>query len=200
MVWHAPVPEDALQFAREIIDTDCSTLVLNPCSSVRKNNFRNWRSDRYAAVIDHAIENLGMQVIITGGPADNERKMTDEICRLSKFTPLNLTGKTNIKQMLAILQLADLVMAPDTGPAHMATAVGTPVIGLYVTSNPFRSGPYNDLESVVNSYPQAVREEFGEDVDDIRWGKRVRNPDAVDLITTETVIRQLDESFSRIKS
>ena len=200
MVWQAPVPEKAIQFAREIIAADCPTLVLNPCSSVRKNNYRNWRSDRYAAVVDHAIEKLGMQVILTGGPAHNEREMAADICRQSRFTPLNLTGKTSIKQMLAILQLADLVMAPDTGPAHMATAVGTPVIGLYVTSNPFRSGPYNDLESVVNCYPEAVREEFGADVEDIRWGKRVRKPDAVDIITTDAVIRQLDQSVSRITS
>lgn len=198
MVWDAPIPKTAKHFAALHVKDNRRALVVNPCSSVRKNNYRNWRPEGYAKVIDYAIEQLGMDVIITGGPADNERNMARDICEQSSHDPLDLTGKTTIKQMLAVLQAADVIIAPDTGPAHMGTAVGTPVIGLYVTSNPDRSGPYNDIESVVNFYPEAVRQEFGKDVQSISWGKRVRNPNAINLITVDSVIAQLDRTIQTL--
>ena len=55
---------------------------------------------------------------------------------------LNLIGKDTLKKFLALLQGVDVIISPDSGPAHMATGLGTPVIGLYAASNPKRSGPY----------------------------------------------------------
>jgi heptosyltransferase I len=78
----------------------------------------------------------------------------------------------------------------------MATAVGTPVVGLYATSNRHRTGPYTSQHLVVDRYPDAVRAEFGVEVDAIRWGRRVRNPLAMDLITVEDVTEKLDMAFA----
>ncbi|HBR98033.1 MAG TPA: glycosyl transferase [Gammaproteobacteria bacterium] len=198
MRWSPPIPDDAHAFARPLKPSSSRCLVINPSSSVRKNNFRNWRAERYAEIADYAAELHGMRVILTGGPSDAERDLSQHILRLSQGDHLDLTGKTSIKQMLAVLSMADLVIAPDTGPAHMATAVGTPVIGLYVTSNPYRTGPYNDLDAVVNAYPRAVDRAFGKSVDEITWGKRVRDPDAVDLITVDAVKHQLDHCVTQL--
>ena len=92
-----------------------------------------------------------------------------------------------------MLSAADLVICPDSGPAHMATAAGTPVIGLYATSNRHRTGPYFSQALVVDRYPEAVRAEFGKPVGALRWGERVRNPDAMDLIRVEDVTGRIDE-------
>ncbi len=78
----------------------------------------------------------------------------------------------------------------------MATAVGTPVVGLYATSNRFRTGPYFSQHLVVDKYPEAVRREFGKPVEEIRWGRRVRDPDAMDLIRVEDVVAKLDAAFA----
>jgi heptosyltransferase I len=78
----------------------------------------------------------------------------------------------------------------------MSTAVGTPVVGLYATSNRHRTGPYASQHLVVDRYPDAVRAEFGVEVDAIRWGRRVRNPSAMDLITVEDVVERLDMAFA----
>ncbi|HSS64044.1 MAG TPA: glycosyltransferase family 9 protein, partial [Gammaproteobacteria bacterium] len=85
---------------------------------------------------------------------------------------------------------------PDSGPAHMATAAGTPVIGLYASSNPDRTGPYLSRGLTVNMYPDAVQQFLGKSVDDIRWGRRVRDPRAMGLIRLASVNDRIDRVFS----
>ena len=75
----------------------------------------------------------------------------------------------------------------------MATTVNTPVIGLYVTSNPDRTGPYLSQQWVINKYPEALKEETGQEVEDVPWGTRVRNPDAMQRITTSDVIGKIEQ-------
>ena len=78
----------------------------------------------------------------------------------------------------------------------MATAVGTPVIGLYATSNPDRSGPYLSRELTVNCYPDAVEQFLGKKVSQLRWGERVRDPGAMGLIRLASVTQRIDRVFS----
>ena len=73
----------------------------------------------------------------------------------------------------------------------MATAVGTPVIGLYACTNPERARPYFSADYVVNKYPQAVLAKFGRPAEELPWGTRVREPGTMDRITAEDVIEKL---------
>ncbi|MEF8834226.1 MAG: glycosyltransferase family 9 protein, partial [Halofilum sp. (in: g-proteobacteria)] len=101
-------------------------------------------------------------------------------------------GQTSPKGLLSVLAHARVAIAPDTGPLHIAAAAGTPVIGLFATSNPDRTGPVRWREWTVNRYPEAVRAEFGVEVDQVRWGLRVRNPEAMRRINVDDVTRRLD--------
>ena len=78
----------------------------------------------------------------------------------------------------------------------MATAVGTPVVGLYATSNRHRTGPYFSQHLVVDKYPEAVTREFDRPIDRLRWGQRVRDPAAMSLITVRDVTAKLDAAFA----
>jgi len=191
--WDIPIPDRDREFAREQIpDQGRPSLVISPCSSHRARNFRNWGPEQYAMISDYAAETYGALVVLTGGPTDLERQYGLDIARFSHGQPLNLIGKTSLKQLLALLERASLVLCPDSGPAHMATAVGTPVVGLYATSNRFRTGPYLSQGLVVDAYPRAVQREFGKSVEDIPWGARVRDPSAMDLISVDEVKRAVD--------
>ena len=75
-------------------------------------------------------------------------------------------------------------------------AVGTPVVGLYATSNRHRTGPYLSQELTVDKYPVAVEREFGKPIDSLRWGERVRNPDAMSLITLDDVKQKVGQVLS----
>jgi heptosyltransferase I len=190
--WDIPIPEDAQAFVTQHTPGDKPVLAISPCSSNRARNWRNWSAEGYAQVADYAAEKHGMQVVLTGGPSQLEKDYGEKISALTRHKPINLIGQTNLKQLLAILQRATVLISPDSGPAHMATTVGTPVIGLYVTSNPDRSGPYLSQQWVVNKYPEALKEEVGKTVDEVSWGQRVRSAEAMARIAVEDVVGKLD--------
>lgn len=190
--WDIPVSEQDQALADRLCAGDAPVIVISPCSSQRFRNYRNWASERYVALIDYLSTKHGTKVLLTGGPTDLEREYGMKIESGATAELTNLIGETTLKQLLAIIERADLVICPDSGPAHMATAVGTPVVGLYATSNRLRTGPYLSQELTVDKYPEAVRAEFDKPIDQLRWGERVRDPGAMELITLDDVTAKVD--------
>ncbi|MCG6656712.1 glycosyltransferase family 9 protein [Halomonas campisalis] len=190
--WNLPIPESAVQEAREIAGTG-RYLVISPCSSLRVRNFRNWSAEGYAAVIEHAWAQHGIATVLTGGGSTQEREMGERIQALSRPEAVHdAIGKSSLKGLLALIDGAEAVIAPDSGPVHMGNALGTPVVGLYATSNLDRTGPYHWRAQTVNRYPEAVRTYLHKEPEQLAWGQRVRHPDAMSLIRTEDVIDRLE--------
>ena len=194
--WDIPIPAEAINSATKMLPNDKPLLVISPCSSMA---YRNWLIERYAAVADYAYEQHSMNIVITGGPSAIEKHYANEISSQCKHPVTNLVGKTTLKQLLAVLKKAKVVISPDAGPAHLATAVGTPVIGLYATTNPDRARAYLSKDFVVNRYPDAIREKFGKSVDDVPWGTRVRDEGTMARITTDEVINMIDRVLDSLK-
>ena len=193
--WDIPIPEKDRESAAAMITDDERALLISPCSSQRARNFRNWSAENYAKVARYAQDHYGCKVILTGGNSDLEKAYGQKIAHLAGPNLLNLIGKTNLKELLAFIEASDVVICPDSGPAHMATTVGTPVIGLYATSNPDRSGPYFNRELTVNAYPEAVERYLGKSTSRVRWGQRVRDPGAMELIRCQEVTDRIDLVF-----
>jgi heptosyltransferase I len=189
--WDIPVNDHDRAFADQY--SGPRTVVISPCSSQRSRNFRNWPVEHFVTVTQHLRDRLQANVVLTGGKSPLEEEYARIIAGQSGVT--NLVGRTSLTQLFALIDAADVVICPDSGPAHMATAAGTPVIGLYATSNPGRTGPYLSRDLCVNRYPDAVERYLGKAVTDLRWGQRVRHPDAMELITTSDVIGKIDEFF-----
>lgn len=188
--WDIPIPAEARRYAEEMLPGDQPTLIISPCSSAA---YRNWTVEGYAAVADYAIEQHGMRVVLSGGLSTLEREYGAAIERHMRHTPLNLIGNTSLKQLLALLEHSTALLSPDAGPAHLATAVGTPVIGLYACTNPDRARPYLSETLAVNKYPEAVRVQYGKLPGDLPWGTRVRNNDVMELITPQDVVGKLEQ-------
>jgi heptosyltransferase I len=189
--WDIPVGNPERAFAQQ--HAGPRTVVISPCSSQRSRNFRNWPVEHFVTVTRYLRDRLQANVVLTGGNSPLEKEYARVIADEAGAT--DLVGQTSLKQLFALIAAADVVICPDSGPAHMATAAGTPVIGLYATSNPDRTGPYLSRELCVNRYPDAVERYLGKRVEDIRWGQRVRHPDAMELITTSDVIGKIDDCF-----
>lgn len=190
--WRLPIPEAAEQEAARWSSLHQPYLLLSPCSSNRARNWRNWSAEGYAQLVDHAHAVHGLTTLVTGGNSAMEKDMVDRITRFSKAPVINAVGQTSLKALLALIRDARLVVAPDSGPIHMAVAMGTPPLGLYVTSNPQRTGPWQMQDWVVNRYPDAVQQFLGKTPEQLGWGQRVRDPAAIDLIRVEDVIARLD--------
>ncbi len=190
--WEIPLDEDLRQFASDLKSPNMPLVVISPCTSQRARNFRNWSVENYLAVISH-LRKKNCRVVLTGGRSDLEREYGAALSSSAEAD--DLIGKTTLKQLVAILAEADLVICPDSGPAHMATTVSTPVLGLYATSNPDRTGPYASRELTVNRYPDAAARYLGKPVANLKWGQRVRHPEAMSLITVDDVTRKIDAFF-----
>ena len=183
--WRLPVPQAAQEWAADQLPGSQPTLIVSPCSS---HELRNWSPQRYAAVADHAARRHGWRIAICGGRSELERRTADAILAAMREPALDLVGKDTLKQLMALLQRADAVLCPDSGPAHIANALGTKVIGLYACTDRERSGPYSDLRWSVNHYDAAARRFLRKPAEALRWGKRVEFPGAMDLIEVDEVI------------
>ena len=186
--WNIPVSEIDYEFADEHLPANSRILVIAAASSKAE---RNWLPERYAQLADYASAK-GFRVILCGGPAKLDRELADQITQYTETPITDLVGKTTLKQLLACLKNASLVLAPDTGPAHMAVTQGTPVIGLYAHSNPQRTGPYLYLDYVVEVYHQNLIMQKGKSASALRWGTRVKGADLMNQITVEDVQQQFD--------
>src|SRR3546814_20390820 len=127
VTWDLPVPDEARAWAREQWPGDgIPTLLISPCSS---HALRNWRSDRYAAVADHAAAR-GWRIVLCGGRSELERDTADAIITAMQAPALDLVGKDTLKQLPALLERADLVMTPDSGTMPTASDLGPMDLGL----------------------------------------------------------------------
>ena len=192
LIWNLCYSDEEQTFAENVLPTTTDgtrTLLISPCSS---HVHKNWLPERYAEIANYAIKNHMMRVVLTGGNSPIERDYSHQIATRMTVAPINLIGKTTLRQLMAVIAGVDIVISPDSGPAHLATCAGKPVIGLFATTNPDRSTPYLSRQWCVNCYPHASRLYLGKDSQAIPWGTKIKNPQAMSLITVADVCEKLD--------
>jgi heptosyltransferase I len=187
--WNLPLPPAARAFAAEHIPDERPTLIVNACSS---HPARNWRAERYAAIIDHAAERHGMRILLCGGRSALERDTGEAIERQVKAPLVNLIGRDSLPQLLALLERASALLSPDSGPVHMATMVATPVIGLYAATRLQRTGPYLSRPWCVDRYEAAAQRFRGCSAAQLPWHEKIETPGVMDLIEVADVRERLD--------
>ena len=123
--------------------------------------------------------------------------MGDGILAHAAAHPVDQIGRDTLPQMLASLGASTVLLTPDSGPAHMAGMVGTPVIGLYAATNPARSGPYLSREWCVDRFAEAARRFLGREPEQLPWNVKIERPGVMDLIEPLAVIEKLDRLMER---
>lgn len=191
--WALPIPQVARDAVDALVGRPPRLLLISPCSS---HPLRDWHASGYAAAAAHAVRAHHCTVALIGGRSGRERAMAEQIKAEAGVDLLDLVGKDTLKQALALLERAALLISPDSGPVHMANALGTPVLGLYAATNPKRSGPYHSLHWCVDRYDAAAQMLHGRPADTLRWGTRLEAPGVMDLIETDAVCAQLDAFFA----
>jgi predicted lipopolysaccharide heptosyltransferase III len=127
--------------------------------------FKAWPSERFAELADRLTDQFGCQVLVGG--SQQEHDLTQRVVNQAKSRPISIAGPVTIRTLAALLKRAALFVGNDTGAMHIATAVGTPVVGLFGPSNPAEWGPrggpaeviYKGLDCRVCFHPTCQRGE-----------------------------------------
>ena len=187
--WNISLPPGALDYARGVIAAGKPTLLISPCSS---HTARNWSAARYAAVADHAASMHRMSVVLVGGRSSEEARMGASIAAAARTPLINQIGKDTLPQLLGLMSQSTVLLSPDSGPVHMASMVGLPVVGLYAATNSQRAGPYYSRQWCVDRYDAAARKFLGQAAAQIPWTTKIERPGVMDLIEVGDVAEKLD--------
>ncbi len=132
-----------------------------------------WPVERFAALADKISNEFGLSVVATG--TQSEKDIAEELKMIANVPVANLAGRTNLGDLTALLKGAKLVLSNDTGPGHIAAALGAPLALIFGWANPVRIFPYGRSDCVV-----AV-EAFSRDPE------QLRSPDPKHDVTAITV-------------
>lgn len=152
--WHTPrdsriayqLLEDGARALRPTLSALRSSLLvgINPGTTWPS---KRWQLRRFADLITVLVEEFKVRVVLTG--ASSEKTLGDELRRLTSSDFINLIGKTTLLQLGALIERLNLYITGDSGPMHIAAAVGTPTIALFGPTSPIRHRPYGDGHVVI---------------------------------------------------
>lgn len=137
-------PNDAEWAAARCATLPRPTLVISPGARWKT---KRWPAEQFGTIGCRAVREFGAGVIVVG--SKDERTIAETVVGHAGRDCLNLAGKTSLKQLAAVLARADLVLSNDSGPMHLAAAVGTPVVGIFTCTSPRRAGPFGSDHCVV---------------------------------------------------
>ena len=119
-------------------------VVLNPGAAWPN---KRWPAERFGALAASLRDRLGLRSLVTWGPS--ERELAAAVVRASSGAAMSAPA-TSVSDLAALMRDAALVVSGDTGPLHIAAAMGTPVVGLYGPTWPERNGPWDPRDVVIS--------------------------------------------------
>jgi 3-deoxy-D-manno-octulosonic-acid transferase/heptosyltransferase-1 len=123
-----------------------SLVAINP---VAKWETKLWPNKKFAELADMLIDQYDMKIVFTGGIKDYS--IIQAITSSMKGRAINFAGKTTLTELAALYEKAALVISTDTGPMHLAAAMGTPVVALFGPTAPWRTGPYGRGHQIITA-------------------------------------------------
>lgn len=108
-----------------------------------------WEPESFAALADRLCEELRCRIIFTGSGQD--REVIKDISGMMKEKPVNLAGRTSLKELACLYAACSVLVTTDTGPMHIAAAMGCRVVALFGPTDPRRTGPYGDGHEVIRA-------------------------------------------------
>jgi len=136
-------------FRQEGIKEQDKLLAIHPGASCPS---KIWPNERFAEVSDKLIEKYGFKVLIISGPRDII--LAQNVIKHMRHPAINLAGKTSVSQLASVLRRCRLFISNDSGPVHIAAAVGTPVISIFGRNqkglSPTRWGPLGKKDKVLH--------------------------------------------------
>jgi len=140
---------------------------------------KRWPAERFAELADRISSKFDLPIIAVG--TESEKSIVDRIKGLTDVSITNFAGRTSLSELVALLKAAKLVVSNDSGPGHIAAALGTPLVLMFSWSNPARIAPYGRTECMI------AREPYSR-------GPKIKSTDPTHSVRTITV----DEVFQKV--
>jgi 3-deoxy-D-manno-octulosonic-acid transferase/heptosyltransferase-1 len=149
--YRLPIDQQSRLKARAWIETSCGNAKQKPIAinPMAKWETKLWPLERFAQLADQLIERFQIPVCFTGSPGD--RPPIESIIKSMHHEAANLAGRTSLIELAAFYQQMSCLVSTDTGPMHIAAAVGTPVVAIFGPTAPWRTGPYGQGHKVVTA-------------------------------------------------
>lgn len=195
--WGFPVSAEARALGLRLLPEGQQYFVVSPLSSHR---IRSWRAERYAAVMDHMQQQHGLRAVLIGGPGADDRAFAEAVMAAMQGDCINLTGADSLATMAGVIARASLLLAPDSGPLHIANALGVPLVGLYACTDVQRSGPVGQRRYCANQFAAAAQRFLGKSPEQLKWRTKIEFEGVMDLITVEQVIDLLQLRWSHAQA
>lgn len=153
------------------------------------NQAKDWPGDRYAPLAD-VLGRAGWRVYLLGGPGDREREVAARTLERAKVRPVPAMADS-VRELIWKIRGMDLLISPDTGPVHIARALGVPVIGLYGHTNPWRVGPYRAFDDlVVDAYTDP-----GEEPDPSRYEPKSGRMETIEVDDVQARVERVRRHY-----
>ncbi|MCK4658924.1 MAG: lipopolysaccharide heptosyltransferase II [Phycisphaerae bacterium] len=110
---------------------------------------KRWFPERFAEVVDELASEHHLTSVLMGGP--DERRACESIAGRCRCQPINLAGRTGLRELAAILAQAAVVLCHDSAPMHLAAALGVPMVCILGPTNPARTGPYRTDATILQA-------------------------------------------------
>jgi len=150
--WDGRIPffETDRRSIERILDQDGrGTMPLVAINPMAKWPTKLWGSEQFATLADRISDDSGCAVAFTGSTSD--RHVIDHITGMMRTVPLNLAGRTDLKELAYLYTRVKILVTTDTGPMHIAAAMGCPVVALFGPTAPWRTGPYGSRHKVIRT-------------------------------------------------
>lgn len=186
------IPEEAEQQVAQAllqagIPTGSGFISINPSAG---QPFKRWRTERWSELITQLYGRYRLPVVLVGGMAD--RPLSDDILARTSGRVVDMVGRTNLKELAAILRRSLLHICGDTGSAHISVALNVPVIGLYGPTNHRRTAPYGQEHRIIahkDRCPVCTSSR-----------PRRKHSDCMELITVPEVMELVERTLSEVVS
>ncbi|HYJ80999.1 MAG TPA: glycosyltransferase family 9 protein [Longimicrobiaceae bacterium] len=180
-----PTEEERARYAGLLPESDRRTVAFVVGTSKPE---KEWPAARYAAVADALHADLGVRTVLVGGKSPRESAAAEAIRRAAAHAPLDLR-EWDLRRVASLLDRADVLVSPDTGPLHVGVALGTPTVALMGYTNPKRYGPYRRFHDL-------MLDAYGDPGEDYPLAGAHR-PGRMARITVEQVVEKVETALEK---
>lgn len=183
---HLDLPDSTVEKADQLLKSEQAGdefVILHP-GSARAEKF--WEAERWAEVIDHCVQERGLQCLLTGGRSPMERHQIATIKSSTRSELIDLSGKTDLLSLAALVRKARLLITVDSAPMHFAATWGTPQVVLFGPTNPFHWHPRSESAVILIGKSEGPVSEF----------RPHQPPVAMNQISTQSVIDAMESLLS----